>query len=1025
MAEAAKLSPTTETQDSDARLCSCGEKISSKDTHLICVACLGLEHARTPVDHPGSCPHCSRYTVKSLRRRLARQARLSERDPVLSESATAAPQLGAAAQTDPPALPSQSWSSAMDLLHPLEDEPLLLDYEDNASFGEECQSSPLVTQAKNDSRASQPPLSADLYDVCKRAAERLDIPWPPVAAEAPRSRYEGKKLPQAKRAARQLLPVFQSYLKNKNPILGASSLDFVDMEKLGMARMPYTESMVAAHLHRKLSAMSTRPPTHPSKADRFQSSMAERAYKAAALSVRALNVTSMLTAYQAKLFDDMTQVPNVTAWDDITTVSDLCLRVQRCAIQGVGKCMAMLVLQESARWLNLTNLSDKEREDILDMPVVPEGIFGSALSSMQKRCEAKKREDEALQLCLPCRLSATSPCRSSTGSPVGYTPVAAEESCRASDHSCCCSAASERVTAAAEEEEESVLAVHPAAFEQRRIGSKFPRLRRCQCATEDCPCVPSLSGHGGAMTFSPTSVHAVHAPSIRACTVFPTPRRPFANRGQQRPAATFHPVSEGREVEKLHKIKVGDEDDKQRLQASVRHCPSDIQWFDSESSSGTLSHRFSGGNIVTSGQKGLQIVPSDQKRSGFYSRRYKFRMLTHSTLICLDRPGDWFTSIDLKDAYFHIPIYPPHRKYLREQGIRLATYLDDWLLLAHLHNLRFVVNTAKSIFQPRQSIVFLETVRTFTAHWPVSPRGKRVPYGLCLRLLGLMASVILVVKLGRLYMRGFQLWVHALRLDPVRHRMRTVTITSRCALALRVWKRSGLLTDGVSLGTVSTRKVVTTDACLTGWGGVYEDRPVNGVWSPRLRQAHINYLELKAVVLTLKHFLPHLRGHHVLVRTDNTSTVAHINRQGGLRSTVCLHSHANFCYGAVCISLSESDTRTRSTKYRRRSSLQGQPPLWRVAPESMHGGSDLDQVRRAAVDLFASAENAQCPLFFSLHDRGAPLGVDALSHEWPQMPLYAFPPLALIPPTLHRVREHSLSLILIAQHWPSMPWLQK
>ncbi len=34
----------------------------------------------------------------------------------------------------------------------------------------------------------------------------------------------------------------------------------------------------------------------------------------------------------------------------------------------------------------------------------------------------------------------------------------------------------------------------------------------------------------------------------------------------------------------------------------------------------------------------------------------------------------------------------------------------------------------------------------------------------------------------------------------------------------------------------------------------------------------------------LKHFLPDLRDHHVLVRTDNTAVVSYINHQGGLRS---------------------------------------------------------------------------------------------------------------------------------------------
>ena len=46
-------------------------------------------------------------------------------------------------------------------------------------------------------------------------------------------------------------------------------------------------------------------------------------------------------------------------------------------------------------------------------------------------------------------------------------------------------------------------------------------------------------------------------------------------------------------------------------------------------------------------------------------------MLTQASLLHLVRQNDWFTSGDLKDAYFQIPIYPPHRKYLRYafQGI--------------------------------------------------------------------------------------------------------------------------------------------------------------------------------------------------------------------------------------------------------------------------------------------------------------------------------------------------------------------
>lgn len=46
-------------------------------------------------------------------------------------------------------------------------------------------------------------------------------------------------------------------------------------------------------------------------------------------------------------------------------------------------------------------------------------------------------------------------------------------------------------------------------------------------------------------------------------------------------------------------------------------------------------------------------------------RKYRLRMLFHASLLRFVRENDWFTSVDLKDTHFHIPIYPPYRKYLR------------------------------------------------------------------------------------------------------------------------------------------------------------------------------------------------------------------------------------------------------------------------------------------------------------------------------------------------------------------------
>lgn len=53
-------------------------------------------------------------------------------------------------------------------------------------------------------------------------------------------------------------------------------------------------------------------------------------------------------------------------WEEIPVITDLCLRVM---VQALGKEMGTMVLQERARWLNLANLSDWEKDDILDMPI--------------------------------------------------------------------------------------------------------------------------------------------------------------------------------------------------------------------------------------------------------------------------------------------------------------------------------------------------------------------------------------------------------------------------------------------------------------------------------------------------------------------------------------------------------------------------------------------------------------------------------------------------------------------------------
>ena len=85
--------------------------------------------------------------------------------------------------------------------------------------------------------------------------------------------------------------------------------------------------------------------------------------------------------------------------------------------------------------------------------------------------------------------------------------------------------------------------------------------------------------------------------------------------------------------------------------------------------------------------------------------------------------------------------------------------------------------------------------------------------------------------------------------------------------------------------------MVTTDASSLGWGGVLgqeskggSNMTVQGQWDSWQQAWHINRQELAAVQLTLKHFQAQVAGHKVLVRSDNTTTCAYINKSGGTRS---------------------------------------------------------------------------------------------------------------------------------------------
>ncbi len=509
----------------------------------------------------------------------------------------------------------------------------------------------------------------------------------------------------------------------------------------------------------------------------------------------------------------------------------------------------------------------------------------------------------------------------------------------------------------------------------------------------------------------------------------------------------------------------------------------------------------------------IEPVPPADMRSGFYSpyfivpkkngglrpildlhvlnralHRLPFKMLTPKRIFGCIRPRDWFAAIDLKDAYFHVSILPRHRPFLRfafegrayqykvlpfglslsprvftkvaeaalvplrEQGVRILNYLDDWLILAqsqdqlcehrdmvlsHLSQLGLQVNWEKSKLSPVQRISFLgmelDSVSQ-TAHL-TQERAQSVfnclntfknrtaaPLKQFQRLLGHMAAAAAVTPLGLLHMRPLQHWLHG-RVPRWAWQSGTlrVQVTPACRQTFTPWSDLSFLRAGVPLEQVSRHAVVYTDASAKGWGATFNGHAVSGVWTGPQLHWHINCLELLAVHLALNRLKRRLRGEHVLVRTDNTATVAYINRQGGLRSRrmsqltrhLLLWSRKHLrSLRAIHI----PGLLNRTADELSRAALPGE---WRLHPQTVQ--LIWRRFGLAQVDLFASLETSHYQLFYSLTD--GTLGTDALAHSWPRgLRKYAFPPVSLLAQTLCKVREEEEQILLVAPYWPTRTW---
>ncbi len=793
---------------------SCRGDLHADDGHSECVSCLGKAHADAAL--AGSdCSHCESISLASLRTRIAF---FSESDPApraLPFSSSQGPvrkkqrgrgfQRLVESELTPAQIPRASFSPHRELSPVLfiqPDQRPSASVSDLVSFGgsdDELADDSMSLVASDAEElwgsvtdpapsglpapsAAKAGMDAELFRVLSKAVEELGLEWSPPE-EPSRSRLDEWFLPGRRQAPQQrpspffpevhdeLTRSWRSPYSARLRTSASSALTTVDgAEEKGYERMPQLDESVAAHLCPPTAIGWKAKASHPSKPCRTTSALAGRSYASAGQAASALHSMAVLQVYQAKLLSAIDESePDPATLRELRSATDLALRATKTTAQAIGRSMASLVVLERHLWLTLTEIKDADRVSFLDAPISPSGLFGPAVKGFAERFTEAQKASQAMRHFLPKRSS-------------------------------------------------------PAAAQSR------PRT-------------------------APTQQSAKPAPAVYA----PQPARTQQPRGRSRSARRHPPPT--RQGPRL-KIALD----------PVRPALSE---------SGFYSRYF----LVPKKDGGLRPI-LDLRRLNHALMRRPFRMITLKQILSQICTEDWFCSLDLKDAYFHIQIAPHHRRFLRfafegvayqytvlpfglslaprtftrcmdaalsplrQMGIRILNYLDDWLILAqsevellshrtlilsHLERLGLRVNFAKSALSPSQRISFLGTVLD-SAHMRAVIAPERAlaiqklaatfksdtarPLKVFQRMLGLMAAASPVLQLGLLRMRPLQRWLKPrVPHNAWRHGRLHIRVNQACVTALTPWKNPRWMEKGVAMGLVHTRKVVTTDASNTGWGG--------------------------------------------------------------------------------------------------------------------------------------------------------------------------------------------------------------
>ncbi|KAI2661194.1 hypothetical protein H4Q32_006732 [Labeo rohita] len=717
------------------RLCpsGCGFYLSPNDRHDRCVQCLERGHSEAAFAD-GGCQACEELPLSTLRSRLGFFTKKPRLAPAASRSGPSTPGYRAMfcrVLPRKPLAPSvYRWSVRMTLKTRLSMgwicySALLLGKRRMLLHRRESASRQRLTPRLN-SPLRRPDLSR--WRMPKSGHREIGVTWaPPPGPEPSRldDRFLGKGRDPRPRSSpvpffpevhEELTRLWKAPLSARSRYANSSSLTTLDGGPArGYTEVPQVERAIAMHLCPENAASWRGQPKLPSRACKFSSTLVAKAYSASGQAASALHAMAILQVYQAKVLKDLHEgVPDPELVQELRSATDYALRATKVTAQALRRGRpptraaqdprpaspaAAPAPRSSSRRKVAPLRSGPEtgrpgRRDRLTCPD-PHSTRGRALDSASNRWSIKEQflpslgvthstSDPLLDgrvLCPPSRTC-------------GHTPT-----------------------------------VFPHVLKHRACSDDFPSRGN-----------PLVSSHGtnllgvaasGSRGFLSPATHCPpsHTTPIPGASGV-TPLRPLA----ENISGWLNFPNLSRWL--LRTIRLG-----YAIQFARR--PPKFQGVLATSVRGSSATVLRAEIAVLLAKGAIETVPSAEMRKGFYSpyfivpkkggglrpildlrilnrtlHKRPFKMLTLKHLFTCVRAQDWFVAIDLKDAYFHVSILPRHRPFLRfafegrayqhrvlpfglslspliftkiaeaaltplrEMGIRVCNYLDDWLILA-------------------------------------------------------------------------------------------------------------------------------------------------------------------------------------------------------------------------------------------------------------------------------------------------------------------------------------------------------